>query len=404
MSEKKRVLIVYESLNIGGSTTSLINLLRGFDSERYELDLIRYRRSPSECADMLPGWVRTLDDAAKHGKTSPAVAVKALKLAFSPSFYRAMLAKRRGASKYAVQQHMAYARLRLSRKTEGRYDAVIGYLEGWSNAYALSRLVRAERRIVFIHHDYASAGDVPDIDRRAFAGASAIVTVSESCRKRFSAVFPELSGRVHVIENVFDPPAVRASADGTALPDGIGHFDILTVCRADIYVKGLDRLLSVAEKLRKNGYRFRWGLLGVSDSGDFHRLYLRYGLDGYVVPLGEVSSPYPFFRRASILAVTSRHEARPMVVTEAQILGLPCIVTDYSSAREQVRDGVDGLVVENSEEGIYSGICRVLEHPELIEGFADGLKDRCFDGSASYATLYSLIDGETGDGAARSQI
>lgn len=391
---KKRVLFVYESFNIGGSTTSLINLLGGFDCERYEVDLISYRSTPKSREGKLPRQVRVLDDAAKHGKSAISTAVKAIKLAFSPSFHRAMLARRRGCSKYAVQQYMSYARLRLSRRLREHYDAVVGYVEGWSNAYALSPRVNADRRIIFIHHDYGTAGDIPQVDRSAFFGASAIVTVSESCRRGFVAIFPELADRTYVIENVFDPLRLRALAEAPLPIGSAEHFDILTVCRPDIYVKGLDRILNVAADLRENGYSFRWGLLGVTDSGEFHRLYSRYDLGDHVIPLGETDDPYPFFRCADVLAVTSRHEAKPMVVTEARLLGLPCIVTEYSSAREQVRDGIDGLVVENSEEGIFSGICRVLDDPSLLAAFAAELKSDHYDNSGSYRTLYALLDGE----------
>ena len=56
-----------------------------------------------------------------------------------------------------------------------------------------------------------------------------------------------------------------------------------------------------------------------------------------------------------------------MVVSEAFMMGLPALVTEYSSAREQVRDGVDGIIVENSEQGIYEGLSKIIDNPEIID-------------------------------------
>lgn len=388
---KKQVLFVYESFNIGGSTTSLINLLRGFDYARFDIDLISYRSGNEEIRKKLPKHINILKDAAKYGENRSSKVIKAARSAFSSEFWRALKARRQRASKYVFLQHMSYARLKLSRRVKKHYDAVIGYVEGWSNSYALSKLVDADKRIIFIHIDYLASGSLPQIDRKAFSRADSIVSVSQSCLRGFQAAFPEYSNRAVCIENIFD---VRELIQRSAAEPNIdiGEFDIITVCRPDIYVKGLDRILNVAAKLRENGYRFRWGLLGVSDRGEFHKLYSRYDLIDTVIPLGSTNEPYPYFKRARILAVTSRHEAKPTVVTEAQILGLPCIVTDYCSAREQVRDGVDGLIVENSENGIFSVICRVLDDSDLINSFSDELKNKHFGFENSYKTLYDLIE------------
>ena len=43
-----------------------------------------------------------------------------------------------------------------------------------------------------------------------------------------------------------------------------------------------------------------------------------------------------------------------------------------SSAREQVRDGVDGIIVENSEAGVYDGLLRIIEHPYYEAAKVDG--------------------------------
>lgn len=40
---KKRVLFVYSTMMLGGSTTSLLSLLQNFDYEKYQVDLLLYK-------------------------------------------------------------------------------------------------------------------------------------------------------------------------------------------------------------------------------------------------------------------------------------------------------------------------------------------------------------------------
>ena len=42
---KKRILVVFEELQIGGSTTSLISLLNNIDYQQFDVDLLLYRNS-----------------------------------------------------------------------------------------------------------------------------------------------------------------------------------------------------------------------------------------------------------------------------------------------------------------------------------------------------------------------
>lgn len=50
------------------------------------------------------------------------------------------------------------------------------------------------------------------------------------------------------------------------------------------------------------------------------------------------------------------------------MLGLVPIVTNYASASEQVRNLYDGLIMENSDDGIYDGLEYMLHHLEDVLG------------------------------------
>ena len=61
----------------------------------------------------------------------------------------------------------------------------------------------------------------------------------------------------------------------------------------------------------------------------------------------------------------SRHEGKPISVEEAKILCKPILVTNYTSAREQLENGKLGVITEISERGIYAGLENFLKDEAL---------------------------------------
>ena len=389
---KKRILIIYEVFVTGGSTTSLLNLLREFDYDRYDIDLVTYRSDNSELLREIPKSVRILKDAVIYGKSRIDRLKKAVLLLPSHHFHRAMRARRKRKNKYVVLQNMGYAKVRLCRKIPGIYHAAIAFIEGWSISYLISDKVKANKKIAFIHLDYATAGVDANIDRRAFGILDALVTVSESCKTSLARLYPEYSEKITCIENLHSPERIRElSHIEPEIPD-VPRLDFITVCRPDIYVKGLDRLLDAAVILRDSGYKFRWGVLGVGEDERFLRMLNEHSLDGTVIPYRAVKNPYPIMLRADWLVITSRTEAKPMTVTEAQILCIPCIATEYSSAREQIRNGVDGIITENSTEALVAALKTALSYPDALNDYRRELQNKSFDFSRETKKLYSLMD------------
>ena len=82
-----------------------------------------------------------------------------------------------------------------------------------------------------------------------------------------------------------------------------------------------------------------------------------------------------------------------MAVTEAFMMGLPALVTEYSSAREQVRDGVDGIIVENSEQGIYEGLLKIIDHPEIIDELKRNVVNTDYSNVEEMEKVVQLIEG-----------
>ncbi|MDR1376897.1 MAG: glycosyltransferase, partial [Synergistaceae bacterium] len=69
------------------------------------------------------------------------------------------------------------------------------------------------------------------------------------------------------------------------------------------------------------------------------RLVRKHGLEGRVSLPGYVPDPYPYMKRAALLAVTSRFEGFCLVVAEALACGCNVAATDCRSGPSEILDG-----------------------------------------------------------------
>lgn len=83
-------------------------------------------------------------------------------------------------------------------------------------------------------------------------------------------------------------------------------------------------------------------------------------LTNYINMMGQVSNPYLYLNEADCFILSSNHEGQPMVLLESLALHKPIIATDIVGNRG-VLEGTNGLLVENSIEGLKNGIKKLLD-------------------------------------------
>ena len=81
--------------------------------------------------------------------------------------------------------------------------------------------------------------------------------------------------------------------------------------------------------------------------------------------LGFTDNPYPQIKKADFYILSSRYEGFPTVLFEAITLKKKIIATEVSGVSEMLENGKLGLIVENSEQGIYDGMKKALENPDI---------------------------------------
>ncbi len=70
--------------------------------------------------------------------------------------------------------------------------------------------------------------------------------------------------------------------------------------------------------------------------------------------LGYKSNVYPYIKQMDYLALLTDREAWGLVITEALILGIPSIVTNFEGVERQITDRKNGIILNmNNDENSY---------------------------------------------------
>ena len=142
--------------------------------------------------------------------------------------------------------------------------------------------------------------------------------------------------------------------------------------------KGQSRLLYAAGRLIEEGYHFQLQFVGEGEQlFSYTELAHLLNIHQYVSFVGFVKNPYPYISNANVLISSSITEGYPLVVCEAIALSVPVIATRCTGNLDVLQNGKYGMIVDNSEEGIYHGMKQVLDSHDA---YAD-LKVRSENGS-----------------------
>jgi len=78
-----------------------------------------------------------------------------------------------------------------------------------------------------------------------------------------------------------------------------------------------------------------------------------------IVIMKYLSNPYALLAACDYFVLSSYYEGLPVVLTEADIVGLPCVSTDIPGPRKWMEQ-YGGLLTEDSEQGVMDGMYQCL--------------------------------------------
>lgn len=357
---KERVLFIIESLAGGGAEKVLSVLIKHFNYEKYEVTVCPIVDEGIYCEEV--------KKYVSHYK--PIISYKSTSL-------------NRLWNKIKYKLVYSYLPLSLVYKwfiPQGN-NVEIAFCEGYVTKL-LSHANSKAKKIAWVHTDLRDnpwplkLGIYKDTDeeKRAYSIFNKIVCVSQSARQSFYNIYG-LEDKTITIYNPIDINEIRSKIGQKRIgQDGV--VKLISVGRL-VPQKGFDRLLKVVKHLHDNGYFIHLLILGEGGERETLEKFVEsHDMQSYVSLPGFSENPYQEMSESDLFVCSSRAEGFSLVIAEAMVLGIPVISTYCSGPNELLQEGKLGMLVENSEEGLYYGIKDAFNSLTKMKNYAKAAQGR----------------------------
>ncbi len=401
---KKSLLFVIHYLELGGAERSLIGLLGSLDYSLIDVYLF-VNSHRGELMKEIPPQVHLLPEIPKYAQIE-----RPMKDVLKDGYWQIVLARLR-----AKWQFFCYKRKKHPKEgsaifsyvmknvvpylpsimPEKEYDLAVSFLTPHD---VVKEKVCAKKKVAWIHTDYSRIDVDRELEQPVWGAFDHVVAVSQGVKDSFIDIFPALKSKVMVIENILSPGYVYSRANAVApaiveleLHRREGSVTLLSIGRYTA-AKNFDNVPDICRRILKKGLSVCWYILGYGgDEALIRQAIADAEMEGYVFLLGKKENPYPYIKACDIYIQPSRFEGNAVTVREAQILGKPVVVTDYPTARNQVLEGQNGIIVPLDNEGCAKGIASLISDREKQGCLSSFCLSHDFGNEKEVERLYSLL-------------
>ena len=399
----KRVLFVADSLSVGGLEKSLINLLKFFDHECYQVDLYLFNDGRDllaelhEKVNLLPQSPCFHDFYCESiGKSVKKLACRGkLGLCFwrilrmiKPRFFK--LVHRPYNPDTPLDWHI---KKKTMLKCQTHYDVAIGFAEGSANHY-VADCVDATVKLGWVHTDVSHTAINLKQERRMLSRLDNLVTVSENSKRALVHFFPDLEERIVVLPNLMDTQQIDLLSEQTPEGMDLGEncLKIVSVGRL-VELKGFHLCPAVCRKLLDAGARVHWYVIGEGEyRAAIEREIEKNGVAESFTLLGNRSNPYCYERAADICVQPSRYEGRGFAVEEEKYLRKPIVVTDIGAFREVIQNEVTGLIAAREPEALFLAAQKLCSSAQLRQKLSRNLQNEFTPNWLILDKIYALME------------
>ncbi len=386
-------------MELGGAEISLIGLLGALDYERVDVDLFIYAHR-GELMSLIPPQVTLLPEvpsyahieaplaqAVKRGHWGVALGRLLGKAHRWLNQYTKRLPVNASVSLYAYEHTTPF----LPNIGRGEYDLAISFLDPFQ---VVLKRVKARKKMGWIHIDFSTFVIDTPAELRDWARLDYIGSISPAITRNFLTVFPTVRDKIVEIENILPEAYIkrRLGEFSHTFPKASAQsINLLSVGRFSTQ-KNFDNVPAICALVRQHGLDVNWYLIGYGpEEADVRRKIREAGMQEHVFVLGKKSNPYPYIKACDVYVQPSRFEGKSIVVREAQYLGKPVIITNYSSSASQLTDGYDGLIVPLDNEGCAAGIAAALKNPQLLEQITANVRRGDYVLGGEVEKIYQLL-------------
>ena len=390
---KKKLLFIMPKLGSGGAEKALTTLLSLLDYDKYDVDLMLFRREGIFLAD-IPEKVNIIDGGENYAAfdASAAAYIKSrlIRFDFKSALNRIVYSEAVNNSDRAKTWRCLKKAL---DKPQKHYDIAVAYLEGNSIYYCID-CIDADRKIGYVHNDYNGLGLDKNFDKPYFEKLDNLVTVSDECANVLCKTFPESAHKVRMLENIISPSLLKSLAKTVPEEYEPDTKKLLTIGRFSAQ-KGYDMAVRAAEILDKKGYDFKWFAVGKGElMSQIKEEISNRSLEGKFILLGEKSNPYPYIKGCDIYVQSSYFEGKSIAIDEAKAFSKPIVCTSFPTVYDQLTNGETALLAQINPESIAQKIEELFNDEALCKTLSDNLKKEKTGNEEEIDKFYKLLEGK----------
>ena len=327
--KKKSILISSYNLDFGGIETSLINLLKNFNYDKYNVTLVLEQKNGVFLKEV-PKCVKIKEYKVSYNKN--VIIRKFINL---------------------------LKRIKWILGNYKKYHASICYAT-YSGPCGFVARTSSSNNILYVHSNYYEAFNKDRKKTRSFFDNlkikkyNHIIFVSNESKKDLCKIYPDIEKKSYTINNLVDYNKILSLSKEKINIKKTSNKKFLFVGRLDESSKRLTLLLDVAKKCIKENVKAEFWIIGLGPDEKMYKNIVKKEKLKNVLFFGAKKNPYPYILACDYLILTSIYEGFPVVYNEAIVLNKTIITTidvsdDYISIPNRF-----GFVVD--EKNIYDKV------------------------------------------------
>lgn len=269
---------------------------------------------------------------------------------------------------------------------KGKYDVEVAFIEGYATRIVSGSTNKKSKKIAWVHTDLEKnhwtqiAYKNVQEEQKSYQRYDMIVAVSDAVKEVIKRVFNIRKSHVKTIYNPIDTNEIlNKTRIRMSLPQKLHNIRLVSIGRL-VQQKAYCRLLRIINRLVQESYSIELWILGEGGERKFLEDYIKQNdLEDFVTLWGFQANPYAYLSSCDLFVCSSIIEGYSTAVTEAIIVGLPVVTTECAGMKELLDNGKYGLITENSEDGLYFGIKKMLDTPLLLTYYRNQTSNRAKD-------------------------
>jgi len=385
---KKKILFVNDEMVMGGVARILCNVLKRFDLNEYDIDIL-ILHPHGELLNEIPVGIRRLESSPLFR----AVDVN-LKFAFAQHKWVDVFNKliilfymKTGLINPLIKR----ARKRLINK---EYDIEIASKEGFCTIFVANG--ESKRKINWIHIDYSAinySSHHMNIMHKSLDKMDLNIAVSQRSMEAFKNLF-----KVKNIVSVRNLMDISGLKDKALIPCDITYdkdcFNLVSVGRFHPQ-KAMDRLVYAMAGLKQKEIKSHLYLVGDGElKAQCETLAHKLGVYDMITFTGSKRNPMPYIKQADLFVLSSLYEGYPTTIIESFFAGTPVLSCDVSGVHEQIIEGVNGWIVENSQKAITEKLIEIANIQDKLDEMRKSLINYQYDNETIFKEYINAIEGK----------